>query len=105
MEDYRKIEYNEFSRIWSANRETHLVPLNINQKSIIKKYIDIKNVKSWQYAGGVSFKCSDGNFVIYQIPDEWFLIFSDSSDDELYYLCDQWYGLIKCIEDNFISEI
>jgi hypothetical protein len=39
---------------------------------------------------------------IYQLSDEWYYMWlhgdDDSGDDDIYYRCDQFEGLIKCIE-------
>lgn len=42
-----------------------------------------------------------GMCVIFKTVDEWFYVdFIMHNDEERYYRCDQWDGLIQCIKDN-----
>lgn len=96
---YRKISLIEArSYLTSDNREqfTH------NQFNIIKKLspdieISSDKIRLINISG-------DFNFSITKLKDEWFLIYSTYVlPESFYYICDQFDGLLKCIEDLYVK--
>lgn len=105
MEDYYEIDYGEFNRLWyqQISPDKIIVPFTENQIDIINKSIESIHVSFGHYKGGINiYSRKNCKIAIYQIKDEWFLIFPTSTrDGEKYYKCDQFYGLLKCIKDNY----
>lgn len=93
------IENNDYYKIISQreyDKMCNYVIFSENQIKIIQdKYnnIELKND-------------IDGNFFQNKIlticahKDEWFTVVDDSTEDSINYLCDQFDGLIKCLDDN-----
>lgn len=106
MEDYEKIDKLLYLDSPDLSYFTK------SQKDILNKFFLEKKIfgtfKRLQsglevYVYGFDFsKKYNVEIEIYSVKDEWFYIciYRKLNEVTTYYKCDQFYGLIKCIEDN-----
>lgn len=99
MEDYYKIENNEWYRLVFEKS----IFFNDIEKIAIKKLVpcefinNLREYDSSEYNYGRVEEDGSGTIEINVIPDEWYLVSLINGSD--YYKCDQLYGLKKCLKD------
>ena len=87
---YKEITYLEYCNSDGVNFEQkYYDKLNrYYRDEVFRDGDDILMVKSGYYVN------------IYQTDDEWFLVYMRTPSDEFYYFkCDQYEGLIKCLDE------
>lgn len=93
---YEKISDIEFRKISEIR-----IKLTPTQISIIGKITNVEVDKNDSSSNRIGILPMNGwyysNYII-QIPDEWFIVFPAFIDGNIY-KCDQFDGLLKCLED------
>lgn len=102
-EFYEEVTGDEFlCRYFRQTKEVdmnlmHLIKLEID-KSLIDRLNSLGHrAYNYHYNDKRVLTSSSLDVVIFEVPDEWYYIFSSIS--RKYYKCDQFDGLVKCLND------
>lgn len=91
---------NNYYEIIDVNRANYMINnrmISITDDQLKKLEHFIKNIQKQYYNDSVYYTLDDSLDYISAFEDEWFILDFKKN----IYLCDQWEGLIKCIEDNY----
>lgn len=94
-EYYKKISTNECDEMVRNN----MVDISVNQINIISNKIKIGEIglRTERYKDKLFLRLPDDkSYFICALKDDWFLFYNRDS-----YLCDQFDGLLKCLEDKY----
>ena len=100
MEKGRNIlDYNIVSLLNSIGkaRESWL-DFTSKEKRILRKKFDVIN-KYKKDSKSISIRVEDGVADLSKLPDEWYYVHLCVNKSDTYYKCDQWEGLMDCLND------
>jgi len=111
---YRRIDYRYYNNILSSSNLSDFSELEIERIKSLYSNDKIPLKHEYVFEKSVALRISLANNIekkvkyiryqfIYKLEDEWYILVYVKPEFDIYYLCDQFEGLLKCIKDTKIK--